>query len=124
MQIFALHAVDIYHVKISIRETWDDRLGISPDRMYVLHLAVAEVLYGEVVHIPCLLDRGDIGSWSEHTRELERRVSICGADLEDMLRIFFFDESFEILSIFFGDVWDLMLYADLFETLESESEDL
>ncbi len=100
LEIFFFHRIDIYEIKKTIGKYWNNCLGISPDRIDIFEFAIAEVLDCKVMHIPCIFDRGDIGSLGDHTCELECRVSIGSTDFENMFWIFFLDYFFEELCIF------------------------
>jgi hypothetical protein len=53
-----------------------------------------------------ILDSGDICSFIYSERELECRVSVRGADLEEVFWTFLSDKILYKFSILLGDVWD------------------
>jgi hypothetical protein len=46
-------------------------IRITPDGMDIFDLASLEILYCEIMHVPCLLERGDIRSLVDSRCEVE-----------------------------------------------------
>ena len=59
-EIFFFHRIDIHQVKKSIRETRDHRISISPDCVDIFEFTLPKIVHRIDMHIPRLLDCGDI----------------------------------------------------------------